>query len=75
MKHRLIVLQRFANYLDSKKCPKKRIWIKKWISKRGANAIPLYKEIEETDRKKFFQAFRMYPDAFGLLLSRFEWIF
>jgi hypothetical protein len=75
MKRRLVVLHRFANYLDSKKHPKKRLWVKNWISKRGADAIPLYKEIEETDPEKFFQAFRMYPDVFDLLLSRFECIF
>ena len=48
---------------------KKRLWARRWISKRPKN-VPLYREITVEDRQKFFANFRLYPEEFNQLLSR-----
>jgi hypothetical protein len=67
----MLLLHSLAHHIDAKKrSKKKRMWVKDWISRRS-DVHPLYKEIEETDPVRFHQAFRMYPDMFDHLLSRF----
>ena len=50
---------------------KKRLWRRKWVSRRK-KSVPLYHEITTEDREKFFANFRLYPEEFNQLLTRFE---
>jgi hypothetical protein len=49
---------------------KKRKWIRDWVARRG-EYVPIYKEVETEDRTKFFGDFRMFPDEFDQLLTRY----
>ena len=48
----------------------KRLWRRKWVSRRKLK-VPLYHEITMDDRPKFFANFRLYPEEFNQLLTRF----
>ena len=50
---------------------KKRLWVKKWVSRRDVE-VPIFKEIQVEDRAKFLADFRLYPEDFDKLLARYQ---
>jgi hypothetical protein len=50
---------------------KRRVWVKDWIGRRKQH-IPLFNELASEDKEKFFADFRLYPEDFDQLLSRYN---
>ena len=50
---------------------KKRLWVRDWVGRRQQE-VPLYSEIEAEDQNKFLTNFRLNPQDFGNLLSRYK---
>ena len=53
-----------------KKRKKKRLWVRDWVGRRQQD-VPLYSEIEAEDQGKFLVNFRLKPQDFANLLSRY----
>jgi len=49
---------------------KRRIWVREWVGRRKEEA-PLLVEVQNEDPEKFFSDFRLYPEDFEKLLTRY----